>query len=291
VAVTITTAENTEYTDKGARVIVIYLDTLFFTELAADFMLLLATDRFCAAAVSWKRLLAAAVTGALYSLLYVLLGEVFAAVLMKIAFGALMLLIAFGGRQDLLRCGAVFVVCSAAFAGIVLAVSLCCGGFGTKQMIFSFAAAYALMGGVLRFSAPRGGTVRVTLWHKGRSVTLTALRDTGNSLRDPVSGAAAVITAEDKLLPLLDANVRVVLEKSRGQAAEKRLEQLWEAGLGHGFRLLPYSALGVENGLLLAFRVDRATVGGREIRGASAVLSAQDITAGGDYSAIVSAEI
>lgn len=269
---------------------VIYLDTLFLTELAADFMLLLATDRFCAAAVSWKRLLAASIVGALYSVLYVLMGDVLASVLMKIVFGALMLLTAFGGRRDLLRCGAVFMVCSAAFAGIVLAVSVCCGGFGTKQMIFSFAAAYALMGGVLRFSAPRGGTVKITLRHKGRSVSFTALRDTGSSLRDPVSGAAAIIAAEETLLPLLEDNVRTELEKSRGQAAERRLEQLWNAGLGHGFKLLPYSSLGVENGLLLAFRTDWAEVGGREIRGASAVMASQAIS-GGEYSAIVSAEI
>jgi len=271
-------------------VTVIYLDALFFTELAADFMLLLATDRFCAAAVSWKRLLAASLVGALYSVLYVLLGDAFAGVLMKIAFAALMLLIAFGGRRDLLRCGAVFVVCSAAFAGIVLAVSVCCGGFGTKQMIFSFAAAYALIGGILRFSAARGGTVKITLRHKGRSVSFTALRDTGSSLRDPVSGAAAIIAGEDTLLPLLDGNVRAALAESRGQAAEKRLEQLWDAGLGHGFKLLPYSALGVENGLLLAFRVDCADVGGREIRGASAVLASHRIS-GGEYTAIVSAEV
>lgn len=269
---------------------VIYLDTLFLTELAADFMLLLATDRFCAAAVSWKRLLAASVVGALYSVMYALMGDVLASVLMKIVFGVLMLLTAFGGRRDLLRCGAVFMVCSAAFAGIVLAVSVCCGGFGTKQMIFSFAAAYALMGGVLRFSAPRGGTVKITLRHRGKSVSFTALRDTGSSLRDPVSGAAAIIAAEETLLPLLEENTRAELAKSRGLTAEKRLEKLWDAGLGHGFKLLPYSALGVENGLLLAFRIDCADVGGREIRGASAVMASQTIS-GGEYSAIVSAEI
>lgn len=270
---------------------VIYLDSLFLTELAADFMLLLAADRFCAAAVSWKRLLAAALVGALYSVMYVLLGDMLAGVLMKIAFGAIMLLIAFGGRRDLLRCAAVFIVCAAAFAGIVLAVSLCCGGFGTKQMIFSFAAAYALMGGILRFSAPRGGTVKVTLRHKGRRLAFTALRDTGNSLRDPISGAAVIIAGEETLLPLLEDNVRAALIQSRGQQAEKRLERLWAVELGHGFRLLPYSALGVENGLLLAFRVDFASVDGRELKGVSAALAAQDIASGGEYAAIVSAEV
>ncbi len=269
---------------------VLYLDSLFLTELAADFMLLLAADRFCAAAVSWKRLLAAAAVGALYSVFYVIMGGALGGVPVKIAFGLLMLLAAFGGRRDFLRCGAVFALCAAAFAGIVLAVSVGCGDFGTKQMIFSFAAAYALMGGILRFNAARGGVVRITMCRGGRRISLVALQDTGNSLRDPISGAAAIIAEEEKLLPLLEENVRRILTMSKGQAAEKRLEQLWTAGLGQGFKLLPYSALGVENGLLLAFRLDSAQIGKREIRGAAAVLSPQPMS-GGEYSAIVSGEI
>ena len=216
---------------------VVYLDSLFFRELAADFMLLLAADRFCAAAVSWKRLLPAAIVGATYSVACVLTENVLDAVPMKIAFGLLTVFVAFGGRKDFLRCTAVFTLCSAAFAGIVLAVSLACGGFGTKQLIFSFAAAYALMGGILRFSAQGKERVKVTLRHRGRSVTLTALRDTGSSLRDPISGAAALIAEEEALLPLMEEDVRDVLRQSRGEPAEKRLERLWSAGIGRVLHL------------------------------------------------------
>lgn len=270
---------------------VIYLDSLILTELAADFMLLLATDRFCAAAVNWKRLLAAAAVGALYSVLYVLQEGIFGGVLMKLIFAALMLLAAFGGRRDLARCGAVFFLCSAAFAGIVLAVSLCSGGFGAKQLVFSFAAAYALMGLILRFSAARGGAVKISVKKGGRSVSLVALRDTGSGLRDPVSGAAALVAGEDELLPLLEDEVRAVLMVSRGECAETRLERLWEQGLGMGFKLIPYSAVGVESGFLLAFRVDSVSLGGRELRGLLAAMSPTAIDSGGGFSAIINAEL
>lgn len=268
---------------------VVYLDSLFLTELAADFMLLLATDRFCAAAVSWKRLLAAAIVGALYSVAYALAETVLGSPAIKIVFGVLMLLAAFGGRRDFMRCGAVFLLCAAAFAGIVLAVSIACGGFGVKQLIFSFAAAYALMGGILRFASQGKDCVKVIVRHSGHSLTLTALRDTGNSLRDPISGTEAIIAYEETLLPLLEDDVRAILRQSRGQPAETRLEQLWSAGVGRGFKVLPYSAIGVESGLLLAFRAESAQIDGREVKGVSAVLSPQDISAGGGYSAIVSA--
>ncbi|MDD6189088.1 MAG: sigma-E processing peptidase SpoIIGA [Clostridiales bacterium] len=271
---------------------VIYLDSLIITELAADFMLLLATDRFCAAGVSWKRLLAASAVGAVYSVLYVLLGSFWGGLLMKLIFAVLMLLVAFGKRKDLARCGAVFALCSAAFAGIVLAVSLCCGGFGAKQMLFSFAAAYALMGGILRFSAAKGGgTVRAVIRNRGRSISLTVLRDTGSSLRDPVSGAAALIAGEEQLLPLLEDEVCAALRASRGRPPEERLEQLWQKGLGRGFKLLPYSAVGVENGLLLAFRVEAAEIGGRKLRGMVAAMTPGEVAPDGGFSAIVNADV
>ena len=121
---------------------------------------------------------------------------------------------------------------------------------------------------------------KLTLWNPGKVMYI------GGSDVLP----APVTAEEEKLLPLLEENVRRILTMSKGQAAEKRLEQLWTAGLGQGFKLLPYSALGVENGLLLAFRLDSAQIGKREIRGAAAVLSPQPMS-GGEYSAIVSGEI
>lgn len=252
-------------------------------------MLLLAADRFCAAGVSWKRLLAAAAAGAVYSLMYVLLENVFGAAVVKMIVGALMLLIAFGGRRDFGRCAAVFLFCSAAFGGIVLAVSLCCGGFGTKQLVFSFAAAYALLGGILRFSGARGGTVKVELQNRGSSVQLTALRDTGCTLRDPATGGAVIIAEEESLLPLMEAELRAELRMSGGQRAERRLERLWDTGLGRGFRLLPYTSVGVEDGLLLAFSPERVLVDGKEVKGISAALAPGKLS-GGEFTAIINAD-
>ena len=63
------------------------------------------------------------------------------------------------------------------------------------------------------------------------------------------------------------------------------LERLTGAG-GH-FRLLPYRAVGVDRGLLLAVRVDRAVVDGED-RGAMVVaLSPTPVSDGGGYGALL----
>ena len=269
---------------------VVYADSLVVSELAADFMLLLATDRLCAVNAGWKRLFLGAAVGAAYSLLCLLGGGFWSMAAMKLISAALMLLAAFGTRGGFLRRAAVFAVSAAIFAGISAAVALCGVGAGAKRQLFCFAAAYALLGTVLRFRGAGGGSAKVILKNGGARVELTALMDSGNSLRDPVSGAPALLASEERLAPLLDEGVRAMLKRTEGMPPEKRLELMWSDGAGHGFRLLPYSAVGVKHGMLLAFRPESATVNGREARGLLAAMTPEE-AAGSGFSAIINCDV
>ena len=54
-----------------------------------------------------------------------------------------------------------------------------------------------------------------------------------------------------------------------------------------GLRLLPYRAVGVESGLLLAIRVDRAVIGGHSQRGLLVAVSPTPVSDGGGYQALI----
>lgn len=94
----------------------------------------------------------------------------------------------------------------------------------------------------------------------GRSVEATALVDTGNSLRDPLSGAPVLILNEGlcaDLLPeelshlsgaLCAGDVSVVTTEIAASPAAARI------------RLVPYSSLGCPSGMLVAFRPDSAYI-------------------------------
>lgn len=264
---------------------VLYADSVFLSELAADFLLLLATDRLCGGSAPLRRLLSAALLGAAYSLLCLLAGGFWALWPMKLLAGAGMLLLAYGPRRSLPRRAAVFLGVSAAFAGVVLALSRLLGGFGGRQQLLSFLAAYALLGLALRFGAATGERQRAVLRQAGRSVALTALLDTGNALRDPLTGAPVLVTEEAALYPLLPSELRAALRESRGRPPEERLELLWSRGLGNGFRLLPYRSVGVEGGLLLCFRPQAAELAGRPVPGLTVALSPTPIR--GPFEAVV----
>ena len=108
---------------------------------------------------------------------------------------------------------------------------------------------------------------------------LLALRDTGNTLQDPLTGRPVVVVEGEKLRPLLPELPRLdrqslahpveLLRDLEGTAGDLRLQ------------LLPYRAVGVECGLLLALRVDRANCGGGEVRDCLTALSPTPLSDGG----------
>lgn len=107
-----------------------------------------------------------------------------------------------------------------------------------------------------------GRTVSVLLRCEGRSSVVRALVDTGNTLRDAVTGERVLIVDERAAQRLFPPGVCPTGEELRHpERALERLAGEWDA---RRLRLLPYRAVGVERGLLLAVRADdvRAAQGG-----------------------------
>ena len=214
----------------------------------------------------------------------------------ELAVGGAMSLIAFGGGPRLLRSFLAFLVLACALGGGVLAISLLgARGVGLERgvlspnvdlgvLLLAAAGCYAIAALVFRRTGGHDTRelVEAVLTLGGRQVTVTALLDTGNTLTDPATGRGVMVVEGEKAAPLLDRPLSEV-ELRNPVDTLTRLD-----GSGR-FRLLPYQAVGVECGLLLAVRLDRARVGEREYQGVLAALSPTRLSDGGTYSALVGA--
>lgn len=167
--------------------------------------------------------------------------------LWAIAMIALVSLIAFGIRDGaLIRSGAYAFIC------------LVLGGLaeGLRDADFwtgTLCAAIVLLAILLRSDdAGRGRYASVIIEHHGRHIALMALRDTGNLLRDPVTGLNVLIVDPQAARDLL------------GLTAKQLTDPVGTLTTGNypGMRLIPYSALGTSCSLLLAIRVDKLVVDG-----------------------------
>ena len=272
---------------------VIYADTLFFLNALVDYLLLLCSARLAGEPLYRGRFALGAVLGGGYAVALFLPGlEWLYHPACRLAVAVLMILVAFSRSRRLLRQGVIFFALSCAFGGGVLAASLLGrqplslqGGvfysvIDLKIVLVSAAVCYLVLSLVFqrwgRHSVSRGELESITLWALGKKVTLTALRDTGNTLTDPISGRS-VFVAEGRLLEELFA-----LETSDLIQPDKGLERLSRLYPGR-FRLLPYRAVGVDRGLLLAVRVDRIEMGTRMGEGELVALSPNAVSDGGNY--------
>ena len=283
---------------------VVYLDAFLALNFGVNYLLLACAGRLDGEPRCRWRVALAAGLGAGYAALTLLPGWAFLEhPACKAGAAVAMLLAAYGRSEKLLRTGGLFLVLSCAFGGLLLLVSLAretpvmAGGLlgpslGMRGILIAAALCYGVLSLVLgrqfTHTRTRGELQELTLTRQGRSVKLLALRDTGNTLQDPLTGRPVVVVEGEKLRPLLPELPRLdrqslahpveLLRDLEGTAGDLRLQ------------LLPYRAVGVECGLLLALRVDQANCGGGEVRDCLTALSPTPLSDGGGYSALIGGE-
>lgn len=281
---------------------VVYIDALFLLNFVVDYLLLLCAGRLAGEVLHRERLaLGAALAGA-YAAAVFLPGMGFLLhPLCKLAAAVLALLIGYGGSRRLLRVTLVFFAVSAAFAGGILALELL-GGRGLtlengvfssamdlRLILLSAAGCYVVITLLFqrsaRHTAARQELVPAVLTLDGRRVALTALVDTGNTLTDPATGRPVMVAEGEKVAGLFPSGQAPDEADLRDPVAA--LERLSQAGFLGRCRLLPYQAVGVECGMLLALRLDGARVGTEDYGKLLLALSPTRLTDGGGYHALI----
>ena len=198
---------------KAVRGTVVYWDLAALWNFALDYLLLLGTLRIAGRPLRRWRLALGAALGAAYSVAALALP--LPAWTMPAAL-LVMTLAAFGRTERYVKLTLLYLLLACGLGGIVLLLGR---ADGMERLAYGliyarlpwgvfFAAsglAYLLLTLVFRAGARHGGGefVRVRVEHGGRQVTLQLLRDTGNTLSDPLTGEGVPVIEKSALLPLL----------------------------------------------------------------------------------------
>ena len=193
--------------------------------------------------VPWDLLLLGSIIGGLYSGLCLLRGmRVLAAGPVRLLVFSFMSVVVFGTRAETIRCGAIFLLLNLALEGMV-------NGFGQSSPLHC-AAALAALGllcllGFYNCKA-KGDPIDVELSYGENKIEITALRDTGNLLTDPLTGQSVLI---------VDAPTANKLTGLTAKQLSAPTETLVSGRLP-GLRLIPYRTIGQNGAFLLALRMD-----------------------------------
>lgn len=279
---------------------VVYLDKVFLINALVDYLLLLTTLRLSGEAIYRPRLILCAVCGGLYAVMVFLPG---AALLShpacRLAAGIALAAAAFRRLSRPVRLVALFLFLSCGLGGALLAVGLAAGAtydqvyttiyharFNMWLLLLSAAGAVILLQLVFRQGARHGGgeIMKITVAVGGKLQSVQALRDTGNTLRDPIHARPVLVVEQSALLQLWDPEIRAILQKKI--PPEEKMTLLYRYGAGTPFSLLPFRSVGVSSGLLLAVRSEYISIGDYTYPKTLVALSTGPLSDGGCYQAL-----
>lgn len=221
----------------------LYADVVLLNNFAMDFLLLTAVKKLLRLETRRFGCILAALTGAVYSLVILLLPfplafwQVF---LVSIGMSILMAALAFRlkGRKELLRAVSGLYFASVMAAGVMELFRLlgCFSAFWLYglALFLSVWLSFRLWGMVSACALRQKNLYQVELWLGEKKQTVTALLDTGNHLTEPISGEPVSILW--------------------GGAAKELLNE------SEGIFCIPFHSVGREHGVLLAVRADRMEI-------------------------------
>jgi stage II sporulation protein GA (sporulation sigma-E factor processing peptidase) len=249
---------------------IIYADITFFNNFLMTLAIIWAVGHLLELKCCWRRLVLSAITGTIYTfvvlfiqyfiptgflkyILQVSLNLLTALLMIKIAFAG-------SGKHNFWKEVAYLYLVSFITIGTTLSIFYIYGGSPFKSGIFYGLFVIIIIGKYgwrffQSYITPEQFYLPVEVFFNRRSVCLTGLVDTGNNLSDPLTGVPVIIISIHDITGLFKEELQK--ELSDWQGDEMVLINLFNNhGLGNRVRLLPYSSLGQEQGILVGLRPD-----------------------------------
>lgn len=292
----------------------IYLDVILLENLCMNYIILFATGLIHRVKIKAWRILLSSILGGIYAVLSFLPAlEIYSGFALKIILSVVMVYIAFKppNVKLLFRELIIFYLVSFAFGGCAFALLY----FVKPQDILvrngvltgTYPIKIALLGGIvgfvivnIAFKVVKGKLSKkdmfceVTIFIGKKQKKIKAFIDTGNLLKDPISGMPVIVVEAVELEEIIPKEIIVhlneILEgKNTDILANLQIEYMSK------FRIIPFSSLGKQNGMLLGFIADKVRIkteeNEQELTNIIIGIYEKNLTKNGAYTGLVGIDI
>ena len=97
----------------------------------------------------------------------------------------------------------------------------------------------------------------IEIFFREKNIRTKAMIDTGNMLKDPITREPVIVVEKDILYDIIPYKILDNLEKITGGEANSDLYEEENVEYISKFRVIPFSSLGRQNGLLLGFKANK----------------------------------
>lgn len=264
----------------GGEKMIVFAEYVFLENFIMNYIILSLTARFGKASTRKLRLALASSIGALYAfvIFFPSLHFLFSA-LMKVACSMLIIILAFNPYRfkDFFKLLGIFYLITIVFGGAGFALfyftsfnGIISNGIfyisniSLKNILISCGLGYILIqfcwGYIQKQFSKEKIYTKVKIQMDGSIVELTGLVDTGNSLTDPITRYPVMIVEHEAILELLPEHLRGAFRGSKFPDFDEITLQLENTLWMTRLRIIPFQALGTENGMLVGFKPDSVII-------------------------------
>lgn len=273
---------------------VVYADMMFLINFMINIILLKITEIFSKQKFSLLNQCLAGAFGAIYAVfMFLPHTKIFYSFPFKMIISLIMVIIASpkSGIIKTVKLCSIFYLVSFTFAGILLALIYLTGSTSPKlyggifyfdipltTMVVSSVFAYI----VLQISSnifarnKNLGIKSIKICMNGKECILNALSDTGNLLTDPISCSPVIVAEKNFILPLFPHGVPDITNEHNSCSK---------------LRVIPYSSLGNESGVMTGFIPDALIIDGRKIPDIIIGISESTLSQTNEYNALFNPNI
>ena len=254
----------------------IYVDVVLLENLCMNYIILFSGAYILKLKIKHIRILLSSLLGAIYAILaYANIIPMYTSIITKIILSVCMVYVAYNPKhiKGLIKELIVFYLVSFALGGCAFALLY----IVRPQDIFMKDGVYigtyplkiALLGGItgfiityVAFKVVKSRITKNEIVYKAiikfddKELEIKVLLDTGNMLRDPISGEAVILIEKEKLFEIIPRNILDNFEKILGGEYEEGAEFKYRTKL----RIIPFTSVGKQNGMMLGIKADSVKI-------------------------------
>ena len=291
----------------------IYIDIVIIENLIMNYIILCATGIVSKNKIRHLRLIMASLLGAIYSVVaYMKILEIYSNIVLKILLSVIIVYIAYNPQtvKKLWKTLVMFYLVSFVFGGVAFSLiyiikpqdiimknGLFLGTYPLKTIILGAIVAFAIIIIAVKIIRKKFTTkdiiCDIEIMINNKKINTKALIDTGNMLKEPITNTPVVVVEKILLYKCIPKEILNNINQIIGGDLEKIPQQIQSQYISK-LKLIPFSSLGKQNGMLLGIKVQQIKIikESEEITKENIIVGIyqQSLTKNGEYQALMGME-
>ena len=257
----------------------IYVDVIFLENLVINYVILYATGMISKSKIKHTNILIGSILGAIYSIIYYLINlKIYSNVIIKIILSIIIIYLTFRPKnfKILLKQVILFYLVSFVFAGATLGIiymvnsqditiqnGVLIGSYTIRTILIGIIIAYIIV--IIAFNIIKTKISKnqliceIVVTINDVEVNTKAMIDTGNLLKDPITGIPVIVVEHILLYDIIPKQILNNIDDILGGDLSKIPQEIQNEYMPK-LKVIPFSSLGKQNGMLLGMKADNLKI-------------------------------